>query len=406
VLAVLALVYTFNHLDRQVFGVLIEPIKQDLALSDTAMGFLGGLSFALFHAVAGLPIARLADRGSRRLIISAGIVLWSAATAACGLARNFAQLALARVAIGIGEASNAPASHSMISDYFPPQRRATALAVFFVGASVGVALGFLLGGAIAERLGWRAAFFILGAPGIPLALLVWLTVREPERGATEVGAVDARVVPWRGVLAFLRTNRAFTLVLLAQAIHAFSGTGLLVWAVPFLMRVHGMGIAEAGMWSGPITGVSGALGVLIGGRLSDHLGARDARWYLRLPALVALLGLPFTVVFILSESVELALLCLAPHMLLSAVPSGPVGAVVQAIVPLRMRALAAAMNLLAVNLIGTGLGPQMVGLFSDALSGVPGDQALRYAMLLVGVSNLLAGLLYLLAGRALSASQR
>ncbi len=405
-LGVLVLVYAFNHLDRQVFGLLMEPIKTDLRLSDSAMGFLGGLSFALFHAVAGLPIARWADRGSRKMIISVGIVLWSVATAASGLARNFVHLVLARMATGVGEASNVPAAHSMISDYFPPQRRATALAIFFVGAHAGVALGFLLGGWIAEGLGWRATFFILGAPGVLLALLVWLTVREPERGAAEFGAVDTHTIPWRSVLEFLRTSRAFALLLLAQAIHAFSGVGLLVWTAPLLMRLHGMGIAEAGLWIGPIAGISGALGVLAGGRLSDYLGARDARWYLRLPALVALLGLPFTVVFIMSESVGLALLCLVPHAFLGAATSGPVAAVVQSIVQVRMRAFAAAVNLFATNLIGMGLGPQMVGVVSDAFSASAGDQALRYGMLVVGVANLLASLFYLLAGRAMWASQR
>jgi predicted MFS family arabinose efflux permease len=400
VLGVLALVYAFNHLDRQVFGVLIEPIKADLGLSDSAMGFLGGLSFAFFHAAAGLPIARLADRGSRTRIIAVGIVLWSAATAASGLARSFAHLAVARIVTGIGEASNAPASHSLISDYFPPQRRATALAIFFVGSSVGVALGFLLGGWIAASLGWRWAFFILGAPGVLLALLVRWTVPEPERGAAEAGAVDAGSVSRRSVLEFLRTTRAFPLILLAQAIHAFSGNGLLLWTAPFLMRLHGMEIAETG-WVGPIAGISSALGVVSGGRLADHLGSRDARWYLRLPALVALLGLPFTVAFVMSQSVGLALLCLVPHLFLAALPSGPIAAVIQSIVPLRMRAFAAAINLFATNLIGFGLGPQMVSVLSDAFGSVAGNQALRYAMLLVGVANLLAGLFYLLAGRAL-----
>ena len=400
-LGVLVVVYAFNHLDRQVFAVLMEPIKTDLGLSDSAMGFLGGMSFALFHAVAGLPIARWADRRSRKMIISVGIVLWSAATAASGLARSFVHLAIARVATGVGEASNAPAAPSMISDSFPPQRRATALAIFVVGAHAGVALGFLLGGSIAESLGWRAAFFILGAPGALLALLVWLTVREPERGASEPEAVDTRTLPWRDVLQFLRSSRGFTWVLLAQALHAFSGVGLIVWTAPLLMRIHGMGIAEAGLWIGPIAGISGALGVVAGGRLSDYLGTRDPRWYLRLPALVAALGLPFTVVFIMSESVELALLCLVPHSFLFAVSSGPVAAVVQSIVQVRMRALAAAINLFATNLIGMGLGPQVVGLVSDALSARAGDQALRYGMLTVGVTNLMAGAFYLLANRAL-----
>ncbi len=400
-LGVLVLVYAFNHLDRQVFGVLMEPIKRDLGLSDSAMGFLGGMSFALFNAVAGLPIARWADRGSRKMIISIGIVLWSTATAASGLARSFAHLAIARVTTGVGEASTVPAAHSIISDYFPPQRRATALAIFVVGAHAGVALGFLLGGLIAESLGWRAAFFILGAPGVLLALLVWLTVREPERGASESESVDPRSLSWSEVLHFLRTSRGFSWLLLAQALHAFSGFGLIVWTAPLLMRVHGIGIAQAGLWIGPIAGISGALGVVAGGRLADYLGTRDPHWYLRLPALVALLGLPFTVVFIMSESVELALLCLVPHSFFVAVSSGPVAAVVQSIVQVRMRALAAAINLFATNLIGMGLGPQVVGLVSDALGARAGNDALRYGMLTVGIANLIAGAFYLLADRAL-----
>jgi len=404
VLGVLFVVFAFNHLDRQVFGVLMEPIKTDLGLSDSAMGFLGGLSFALFHAVAGLPIARWADRGSRVGIISLGIVVWSCATAASGLARNFAHMVAARVATGIGEASNGPASHSLISDYFPPQRRATALAIFFMGAHVGVLLGFAAGGWIADRLSWRAAFLILGAPGLLLALLVWLTVPEPERGAAESTSVDTRTLPWRSVLRFLGTNPTFLFVLLGQAVHSFSAMGLLLWMAPLLMRLHGMDTMEAGLWIGPIAGVSGVLGVLAGGRLADHLAARDARWYLRLPALAALFGLPFSVLFVTSESTSIALLCLVPHAFLGGSYSGPVAAVVQSIVKVRMRAFAAALNVLATNLIGVGLGPQIVGVLSDGFSARMGDEALRYAMLIVAVTNLLAALFYLLASRSLRSS--
>lgn len=400
-LGVLVLVYTVNHLDRQVFGVLIEPIKSDLGLSDTSMGFLSGLSFALFHALAGLPIARWADRASRKTIISIGVVLWSVATAATGLARNFTHLVLARIATGVGEASNAPAAHSMISDYFPPNRRATALSIFFLGAHGGVLLAFLLGGLISEHLGWRAAFFLLGAPGIGLALLVWLTVREPERGAAEAGPVNTSPMSWSELFGFLRSCPAFIFLLLGQAVHAFSAVGLLVWTAPLMMRLHGMGTAEAGMWIGPIAGVSGALGVLAGGWVSDRLGARNASWYLRLPALAAVLGMPFTAVFIVSDNTALALWCLAPHAFLNGSYSGPVAAVVQSIVKVRMRAFAAALNVFATNLIGVGLGPQMVGVLSDLFGARAGDEALRYAMLVVAGSNLLAGLFYLLANRSL-----
>ncbi len=396
--------FALNHLDRQVFGVLMEPIKSDLGLSDSAMGFLGGMSFALFHAIAGLPIARWADRGSRVHIIALGIAVWSVATTASGFARNLAHMTAARVAVGIGEASNGPASHSLISDYFPPQRRATALAIFFMGAHVGVFLGFGAGGWIAAQFGWRTAFFVLGAPGVLVALIVWLTVPEPERGAAEPGAVDTRTLPWASVFRFLRTNPTFSFVLLGQAVHAFSAMGLLMWMAPLLMRLHDMDTGQAGLWIGPIAGISGALGVIAGGLLSDHLGKRDARWYLRLPAFAALIGLPFTIVFITSDNTWVALLCLVPHAFLSGSYSGPVAAVVQSIVQVRMRATAVALNVIATNLIGVGLGPQVVGWLSDAFSARMGPEAIRYAMLVVAVSNLLATAFYLLGSRGLATS--
>ncbi len=341
----------------------------------------------------------MADRGSRKAIISAGIVIWGFATAASGFARNFVQLAVARVVTGIGEASNAPASQSMISDLFPPSRRATALSVFYIGAHIGVLLGFALGGWIAERLGWRAAFIILGSPGLLLALLVWWTVPEPERGAAEAGPVDTNTLPWRRVVSFLLSSPGLALVLLGQGIHAFSGLGIMMWSAPLLMRLHGLGMAETGLWLGPITGISGALGVLFGGRLADYLGQRDARWYVRVPALSALLGLPFTIGFIMSDDIRVALLCLVPHSFLGAMTSGPIAAVIQSLVHVRMRAFAVALSLLAANLIGLGLGPQLVGVLSDLLRGSLGDESLRYGMLVVGVANLLAGASYLATGR-------
>ena len=404
VLGVLFVTFALNHLDRQVFGVLMEPIKNDLGLSDSAMGFLGGMSFALFHAIAGLPIARWADRSSRVRIIALGVAVWSVATTATGFARNFAQMTVARVAVGIGEASNGPASHSIISDYFPLRRRATALAVFFMGAHVGVLLGFTMGGWIAAQYGWRAAFFILGAPGLLVALLVWRTVPEPERGAAEPGAVDTSPLPWASVFRFLRTNPTFSFVLLGQAVHAFSAMGLLMWTAPLLMRLHDMDTAQAGLWIGPIAGISGALGVIGGGLLADRLGKRDARWYLRLPALAALLGLPFTIAFIMSDSTWLAILCLVPHAFLGGTYSGPIAAVVQSIVQVRMRATAAALNVIATSLIGVGLGPQVVGALSDAFSASLGQESIRYAMLAVAVSNLLATAFYLLGSRGLKVS--
>lgn len=399
VLAVLCATYALNHMDRQIFNLLVEPIKAELGLSDTAMGFLGGMSFALFFALAGLPIARLADRGSRKTIISVGISIWCLATAASGLARNFAQLAVARVVTGIGEASNAPASQSMISDYFPAERRATALAIFYVGANLGVLLGFSFGGWIAEELGWRAAFVLIGLPGLLMALLVWRTVPEPERGASEVGTVDTSTQSLRQVLSFLRGSPAFTLILLGQAIHAFSVLGILMWQAPLLMRLHGAGIADTGWRLGLIMGIAGVIGVFAGGRLADLLGKRDPRWYVWVPALSTVIGLPFTVGFIMSDSLTVALLCMVPHQIMGSMTSGPIAAVMQAIVPVRMRALAVALSLLAANLIGLGLGPQLVGVVSDLLRADLGEQSLRYGMLMAGAANMIGGIAYLASAR-------
>jgi len=404
VLGVLFVVYAVNHLDRQVISILMEPIKLDLGLSDTAMGFLSGLSFALFYAVAGVPIARWADRGSRVQIIALGAALWSLAAAATGLARNFAQLALARVATGVGEASNSPAAQSLIADYFPPGRRATALGVFLVGLHVGVMLGFALGGWLAGRFGWRMTFVIVGLPGVAIAWLVWPTVPEPARGASEHQRPDTTLLPWGQAVRVLFSRRWYVFLLLGQGVHALAGSGLLVWIAPFLMRVHGMGIAETGAWIGPIAGLSGAAGVLIGGKLADRFGERDLSWYPRLPAYAAIVGLPFTLLLVLTQNAWLALLCFVPHTLLGASYSAPIAAVIQSSVPLKMRALAASLNFFVSSLIGVGLGPQAIGAISDALTPTQGVDGLRYAMLVVGASNVLAAIFYLRSAGELGAS--
>jgi len=404
VLGLLFVVYVFNFVDRQILAILLEPIKRDLGVSDTAMGFLTGTAFALFYTFAGIPIARLADRGVRRSVIAVGAALWSAMTAASGLAQSFAQLALARVGVGIGEAACSPPAHSLLSDYFPPERRATALALYAAGIHVGIAFGYLAGGWINQAFDWRTAFFVVGLPGLGLAVLVRLTVREPARGLSEGGEASGDVPATREVLRFLWSLRSFRHVSFASALTAFAGYGVANWTPTFLVRVHGMGTGEVGTWLGLIAGIAGASGAYLGGHLVDVFRSRDARFGVWIPAAAGVLGLPFVSLLLFWPEPRQALLLSAPGTLLGAVWLGPVFALTQTLVRIRMRAVASAILLFVVNLIGLGLGPQTVGLLNDLLQPRFGAGAVRWSLAaVVLVTSLWAALHFALAARSLRA---
>jgi predicted MFS family arabinose efflux permease len=399
VLGLLFVVYVVNFIDRQILAILLDPIKEDLGVSDTAMGFLTGFAFAFFYTIAGLPIARWADSGVRRNIIALGLAAWSLMTAVSGLARNFAQLAIARVGVGVGEAACTPPAHSLISDYFPPARRATALTSYATGIHVGIMIGFLAGGWLTELFDWRTAFFVAGLPGLLLAVVVRLTLREPARGQSEVGHVDTRGASVREVARFLLARRSFVFVQLAGGLHALAAYGLAVWVPAFLGRVHDMGPAEIGTGLALVAGPGGAAGVFLVGKLSDRLSPRDARWYLWLPTLTALLPLPFTLGFLLLDDRFWALACYLPHTLLGSGYVGPKYALTQSVVKVRMRAQAAAIMMLFTNLIGLGAGPQVVGILSDLFSAGSGAHSLRYALLIMVIFNVGVAVLYLVAAR-------
>ncbi len=401
VLGVLFLVYVFNFIDRQILGILLEDIKADLGVSDTAMGFLAGFAFVIFYTLAGIPIARLADRTSRRSIIAVGLVLWSVATAASGLARNFLQLALARVAVGVGEAAGSPPAHSLLSDYFPPERRATALSIYAAGVYVGAMLAFLAGGFIKEALGWRAAFFVVGIPGILLALIVRFTVAEPKRGQTEAQNLDAAPVSTGDVIRYLGSCPPFLFMVSASAIQSLSGYSVLVWGPAFFSRVHGMSGSEIGTGLGIIIGVTGCLGGYLGGRLADHMGQRDARWYMRLPAIQSLIAVPFIVAVTLADSGPMALFWFAPFYAISAMYVGPMHSMAQSLVKLRMRATTSAILLFVVNMVGLGLAPLVVGLLNDQVFVRFGPEAIRYSLLVMGLAGGCASILFWLASRHL-----
>jgi MFS family permease len=394
VLAVLFVVYVFNFIDRTILSILVEDVKRELGVSDTAMGFLTGIAFALFYTVAGIPIARWADVGVRRSIIALGLTVWSLMTAASGLVQNFGQLVAARIGVGVGEAAGSPPAHSLIADYFPPERRATALSIYSAGIYVGVLFGYLAGGWVNEFFGWRNAFFVVGLPGLLLALLVRFTVREPPRGQSEPprapsepAAADEAPEPWQDVFRFLWSLRSFRHLAFGAGIAAFSGYGFSQWAPTFLRRVHEMSSGEVGTWLGLIIGFGGLLGAPLGGLLADRKGHVDVRWYAWVPAVSA---------------VAPALLIYIPAVILSAMYLGPTLAMIQAMVKLRMRAMASAVLFLILNLIGLGLGPQVVGALSDLLTPHYGQEAVRYSLLIVSLTAVWAGLHYALAARTLA----
>ena len=401
VVGVLFVVYVFNFIDRQILSILLEDIKAELGVSDTAMGFLTGIAFALFYTVAGIPIARWADVWVRRSIIAMGLAVWSLMTAASGLVRNFPELVLARVGVGVGEAAGSPPAHSIIADYFPPERRATALSVYNMGINMGILFGFVAGGWINEFFGWRSAFFLVGLPGLALALVVRFTIREPVRGASEGATTDEPADPPMVVFRFLWSLRSFRHMALAGGLHAFAGYGFAQWAPTFLRRVHDLGSGEAGTYLGLIIGLGGAVGNVAGGLLADRLGRIDTRWYMWVPALSAIALVPFVVGFLMFDSLLLALLAYIPAVVLGAMWLGAVLAMTQALVRLRMRAVASAILFLILNLIGLGLGPQLVGIVNDWLAPTFGEEAVRYSLLIANLTTVWAAIHFALAGRTL-----
>lgn len=401
VLAVLLAAYVMNFVDRQILAIVLDDVKTELGVSDFVMGLLSGPAFALFYTFAGIPIARWADKGTRRTIVAVGLGVWSLMTAACGLAQSVWQLAFARFGVGIGEAAGTPPSHSLISDYFPPERRATAMSVYAMGIYLGVMFGFLGGGWISQSLGWRTAFLAAGVPGIPLALLLFFTVREPERGATEHRPVDAATPPLAEVLRNLLGRRSFVLLTLAACFQSLSGYSILAWGPAFFGRVHQLGGTEIGLSFGLIAGIGGAAGVTLGGALADRLGARDVRWYVWLPAVITLAAAPFAVPFYLAGTTALALAAFAPFYFLNNMYVGPLWSVTQGLVPVRMRAVASASLLAVLNVVGLGIGPPLVGWLNDRVFEAHGPAAIRYSLLVMAGLGAIASLFFWLCGRTL-----
>ena len=402
VLGLMFLLYLSNHVDRQILSILLEPIKEEFGASDTMMGFLTGPAFAIFYATAGIPIARFADRSTRKHVVAVCAVLWSLLTALSGLAQSFVQLALLRVGVGVGEAGCTPPAHSLIADYFPPESRGRAMGIYASGAMAGGAFGYLVGGLLYSAFGWRVAFIAVGAPGILFALLVWLTVREPPRGRFER---DGSVEPMASgeAFRFLLGQRSYVYLQFGAALHAMASYGISIWLVPFFMRVHGLELATATTALGIAALVIGIPGMVLGGFLADRLSRRDRRWYVWVPTLGAVFAVPFSVTFLFASTPAGAIAAYVPHSLLNYLYTGPIYAITVTLAVPRARALAVAFHLLAANLIGLGLGPLIVGALNDVFAASYGQHAIRYTMLVAVVGNTVATVFYLLAARTLRA---
>ncbi len=380
----LLIVYVLNFLDRQIVNILAEPIRKDLNLSDTQIGLMTGLAFALFYTVLGLPIARYADKPStdRGRLIAVALAIWSAMTALCGLAQNFAQLLLARIGVGVGEAGCTPAAHSLIADRVPAERRASAMAFYALGIPLGSLLGMVIGGYLADVLGWRKAFMLVGAPGVLLALFVVLLVKDKGRAAAAAAAGKPVHAPesMATTLKSLLSSRTFLILLAAASACSFLSYGKTTWTTIFFQRTHGMTPGEVGFWFGLWGGLAGMLGTFLGGWLADRFGKIDRRHVITAPAIGMAVAVPIAISAYFATDWRIALVLLMLPTVLNSLYYGPVFSSTQGLVPLRHRAMASAVLLFCQNLIGLGLGPLFFGMLSDFLKPEFGAESVRYVL--------------------------
>ena len=416
VVGVLTLAYVLSFIDRQILNLLVGPIERDLGINDTQMSLLMGFSFAVFYTLFGIPLGRLADSGSRRVIIAAGVAVWSLLTAGCGLARRYWELALLRMGVGVGEASLSPAAYSLITDIFRPEQRATAISVYSMGIYVGSGLAFILGGLVVKfasgreqfdlplvgpTRAWQLIFVVVGLPGLLVSLLVLATVREPARRGTPAvacGSGLASPVALTEVWAYLKENRAtFACLNVGVACLTVSSYGMSGWVPTFFVRKYGWAPGQVGLVFGSIVAVAGTLGITAGGRLADHFRSRertDAELWVAWLAAVA--WLPFGILYPLMPDATWAAVLLAPAVFFGSVPFGLAPAAIQRMTPNPMRAQATALYLFVINLIGMGLGPTAVALVTEKVFHDP--RAVDRSLLLVGLAADSAAILFLWLG--------
>jgi predicted MFS family arabinose efflux permease len=399
-LFLLFIVAIFNYTDRYVIAVLLPDIKKDFALSDTQMGFLTGVAFTFLYVLAGVPIARIADKYSRKTLLSIALGIWSLTTALGGLAHNFFQIAVMRTLVGLGEAGASPPSYSLISDLYPATQRATAMSIYLAGSPTGVLIGFVLGGWLTQEYGWRAALVGVGLPGLLYAFALHRLLKEPPRGQTDATAPSLAPAAARiGLMGLLR-KPTFWHTALATAYYNALIVGYVNWLPSFFVRSHGLGIKRTGLLLALVIGPSSLIGVVAGGTLADLLGRRDQRWYSLFPAAVILIATPLFMLSLLIDGLDLALLCLFIPLLIGAMQTSPPFATINGLVDARTRSVASAVLILIINVVSGGLGPITVGYMSDVLVPSVAAESLRYALVIATpVFGVLASLHYYLAAK-------
>ncbi len=403
VLFILIVVYTFNFIDRQIVGILAVPIKADLGLTDSQLGLMGGLAFALFYTGLGIPVAMLADRFSRTWIMTIALVIWSGMTAVSGLATNFWQLFMARLGVGIGEAGGVAPAYSLISDFFPSGQRARALSIYSFGIPIGSAIGIVFGGVIASLINWRYAFFFVGIAGILVAPIFRMTIREPKRGQYDQNQDQdrghAKAAGIRSILKTLSNKPSFWLMSVGASFASMMGYGVFFWLPSFFVRSFHLTLLNASLFYGTVLLIGGLAGIWMGGWMGDRFGQAKRANYARIPAVAFLLSIPFYALAIMSPNLTLAFFVLLVPTALGLVWLGPVIAAIQHLVRPEMRATASAIFLFINNLIGIGLGTYAIGALSDILAARFGDESLRYSILAGTGFYIVAAGLFFLASR-------
>ncbi|MFZ5668955.1 MAG: spinster family MFS transporter [Pseudomonadota bacterium] len=417
-LGLLLVIYTLNFLDRQVLNILMEDIKHAFDLRDWQLGALSGLAFAVFYTTLGIPIARAAETRHRGYIISGALLVWSGFTALCGLAGNFWQLLLFRIGVGVGEAGCTPPAHSLITDYVPKEKRASAIAFYSMGTPLGTVVGLTLGGLVADAYGWQWAFFIAGAPGVVVALIAALTLVEPRKklAAAAASLSPAAGVTFKAAMALLATKKTFWLIAFAASIKAFIGYGHAPFTVSFFLREHGAEVARLatmfglesrgflGLALSAMGGVAGVCGAWLGGVIADRYAVRDLRGYVVVPAIASVVTIPIYIIGVSVPSAAWAIPILAAPALLGTLWYGPVYASAQSLVPPHARATAAAVILFVINLIGLGLGPLGVGALSDLFGegmGLGAAQGIRWALIVSTLFGFIAAALFWIARKTI-----
>lgn len=405
-MVVLVLATAFSSIDRQVIGMLLEPIRKEFGLSDTQLGILSGPAFTVLYAVLALPLAVLSDRTSRRAVVAASLAAFSTMSALCGMALSYPMLLLFRMGVAVGEAGVVPSSQALVADIYPKKELTSAMSRLYLSQSVGGVLAFLLGGLLTGVVGWRLTLILLGVPGLFIAALSLILVPQRNSGASRPGSAKTIKIPLRRSLAFLWSQRTYRMLTLANAVWSFAGAAIALWAAPFISRTYGLSPLKIGLVMAVAVGLSGAAGLFVLGGVAQRKSVVDARWILWVVAIALAVSVPLVLVTFLTDSGWVALVtgCLVAFLAISS--QGPVASVVQILVPGHMRSIAVAVKHVAVTAVGAGSGPLAVGMLNDFFAHEFGTQAIRYSLVIMGLFYGLAAILFYMASRTFIADAK